>query len=65
MSGGEFPDDLFGFDLVIHCGACMLHDREVAHRMAAAEAAGIPIVNYGMAIAHMQGILGRTLKSPS
>lgn len=61
-SGGEFPDDLSGFDLVIHCGGCMLNDRKVAHRIAAAKAAGVPIVNYGMAIAHMNGILSRALK---
>ena len=54
-SGGDFPDDLGGIDLVIHCGACMLNDREVASRVGAAQAAGVPIVNYGMAIAAMNG----------
>ncbi len=61
-SGGDFPDDLRGIDLVIHCGACMLNDREVASRVGAAQAAGVPIVNYGMAIAAMNGILPRTLQ---
>lgn len=60
-SGGDFPDDLGIYDLVIHCGACMLNEREVAHRIAAARAAGVPIVNYGMAIAHMHGVLARSL----
>ena len=61
-SGGGFPDSLKDYDLVIHCGACMLNDREVAHRVNAARAAGVPIVNYGMAIAAMNGILARTLE---
>ncbi len=62
-SGGDFPDDLSVYDLVIHCGACMLNDREVAHRVGQARAAGVPIVNYGMAIAAMNGILPRTLEA--
>lgn len=62
-SGGDFPDDLRAYDLVIHCGACMLNDREVAHRVGQTQAAGVPIVNYGMAIAAMNGILPRTLEA--
>ncbi len=60
-SGGEFPADLSGYALVVHCGGCMLNEKEMAHRMAAAEAAGVPMVNYGIAIAHMHGILRRSL----
>jgi hypothetical protein len=61
-SGGDFPDDLAAFDLVVHCGGCMLNDREMAHRMRVAEAAGVPMVNYGVAIAQMHGILARSLE---
>lgn len=60
-SGGGFPDSLEGYDLVIHCGACMLNDREMRYRVASCRAAGVPIVNYGIAIAEMHGILRRSL----
>ena len=61
-SGGEFPDDLTGIDLVVHCGGCMLNEREMASRMARAAASGVPMVNYGVAIAQMRGILERSLE---
>ena len=61
-SGGEFPDDLSPYALVVHCGGCMLNTREMRHRMQAAQAAGVPIVNYGIAIAHMHGVLERSLQ---
>ena len=61
-SGGEFPDDLSPYALVVHCGGCMLNAREMRSRMQLAEAAGVPIVNYGIAIAHMHGILERSLQ---
>lgn len=61
-SGGQFPDDLSGYRLVVHCGGCMLNDREMAFRIAAARDAGVPIVNYGVAIAHIHGILQRSLE---
>ena len=61
-SGGEFPESLEGIDLVIHCGGCMLNDKEMAHRVATAVAANAPIVNYGIAIAQMHGILHRSLE---
>ncbi|MDO4399391.1 MAG: [FeFe] hydrogenase H-cluster maturation GTPase HydF [Coriobacteriia bacterium] len=61
-SGGEFPDDLSPYALVVHCGGCMLNAREMRYRMQLAEAAGVPIVNYGIAIAHMHGILDRSLQ---
>lgn len=60
-SGGGFPDSLEEYDLVIHCGACMLNDREMCYRIASCRAAGVPIVNYGIAIAEMHGILRRSL----
>ena len=61
-SGGGFPDDLSGFSLVIHCGGCMLNEREVKYRMKCAEDAEIPFTNYGTVIACTQGILARTLE---
>ena len=60
-AGGEFPEDLSPYALVVHCGACMLNDKEVRHRTRLATAAGIPITNYGIAIAHIHGILTRSL----
>ncbi|MCR4684096.1 MAG: [FeFe] hydrogenase H-cluster maturation GTPase HydF [Lachnospiraceae bacterium] len=59
-SGHGYPEDLNQYDLVIHCGACMLNDQEVANRMNKAIDAGVPFTNYGMAIAHMNGILKRS-----
>ncbi len=60
-SGGAFPQELTPYRLIVHCGGCMLQDNEMQRRLAAAEAAGIPMVNYGIAIAHMHGILSRSL----
>lgn len=60
-SGGEFPDDLSAYDLVVHCGGCMLNDKEMKHRFDQSATAGVPITNYGIAIAHMNGILRRAL----
>ncbi len=60
-SGGEFPDDLKGYKVIVHCGGCMLNEAEMKHRMAKAGAQGVPMVNYGMAIAAMHGILDRAL----
>ncbi len=61
-SGGEFPSDLSSYKLVIHCGGCTLNQREIARRYEIAKVAGIPITNYGVAIAHMHGILSRAAK---
>lgn len=61
-SGGEFPDDLSDFALVIHCGGCMMNEAAMRHRMESAQAAGVPMVNYGVAIAQMHGILARSLE---
>lgn len=60
-SGGDFPDDLSDYALVIHCGGCMINEREMNSRISITEAQGVPIVNYGVAIAHMHGILKRSL----
>ncbi|WP_296903267.1 [FeFe] hydrogenase H-cluster maturation GTPase HydF [uncultured Megasphaera sp.] len=60
-SGRDFPDDLSEYAMVIHCGGCMLNGREVQYRMKCAADQGVPITNYGIAIAYMQGILKRSL----
>ena len=60
-SGTGFPEDLSGYALVIHCGGCMLNEREMQSRIAIAETQNVPITNYGMAIARMKGILKRSL----
>ena len=61
-SGTEFPDDLSGYALIIHCGGCMLSEREVRYRVKCAADQNIPITNYGTVIAYMQGILRRSLQ---
>ena len=60
-SGGEFPENLTEYNLVIHCGGCMLNEKEMRRRMDAAILCGVPMVNYGVAIAQMHGILYRSL----
>ena len=62
-SGGDFPDDLSPFSLVVHCGGCMLNEREMRSRLERANAQGVPVVNYGLAIAEMHGILERSVKA--
>lgn len=61
-SGGEFPDDLSKYALIIHCGGCMLNAREMQSRTGYAADCGIPMTNYGTAIAHMHGILKRSVE---
>lgn len=61
-SGGEFPKDLSKYRLIVHCGGCMLNEAQMKHRIATAKAAGAAIVNYGVAIAHVNGILKRSLE---
>ena len=61
-SGRDFPEDLSGYSLIIHCGGCMLTEREMQYRIRQAEDAGVPITNYGMVIAHIHGILNRSLE---
>ena len=61
VGGNDFPDDLSAYDIVIHCGACMFNRRTVLSRVRQAKAQGVPITNYGIAIAQMNGILKRSL----
>ncbi len=61
-NGTEFPEDLSPYALVIHCGGCMLTEREVRYRMKCAVDAGVPFTNYGTAIAHIKGILRRSVE---
>lgn len=61
-SGTEFPEDLTSYALVIHCGGCMLNEREVKYRMKCAEDQRVPFTNYGIAIAQMKGILKRSIE---
>ncbi len=61
-SGGTFPSDFSGIKLVVHCGGCMLNEKEMQSRAAEAAAAGVPMTNYGIAIAEMHGILNRSIE---
>ena len=61
-SGGTYPDDLTSYKLIVHCGGCMLNEAAMKSRIGKAVNQGIPIVNYGMAIAQMTGILKRATK---
>ena len=61
-SGTEFPDDLRRYKLVIHCGGCMLNEREMKYRLSCAEDQGIPMTNYGILIAYVKGILKRSVE---
>lgn len=61
-SGTEFPDDLSKYRLIIHCGGCTLNEREMKYRMQCAMDQGVPMTNYGTAIAHMHGILNRSIQ---
>lgn len=61
-SGGQFPQDLSPYALVVHCGGCMLNEREMLSRMELAKEAGVPFTNYGTLIAHINGILDRSLE---
>ncbi|HYE68957.1 MAG TPA: [FeFe] hydrogenase H-cluster maturation GTPase HydF [Anaerovoracaceae bacterium] len=60
-SGTEFPEDFTQYKMVVHCGGCMLNEREMKYRLQCAEDQGIPITNYGILIAYMQGILKRCI----
>ncbi len=61
-SGMEFPEDLSGYKLVVHCGGCMLNEREMKYRVKCAMDQGVPMTNYGTAIAYMKGILRRSVE---
>ncbi len=60
-SGNGFPEDLSKYDLVIHCGGCMVNEREMKYRMNSAQQQGTAFTNYGTALAYMQGILSRVI----
>ncbi len=61
-SGTEFPEDLTPYRLIVHCGACMLNEREVKYRQACAKDQGVPMTNYGILIAYVHGILKRSVE---
>ena len=61
-SGTEFPDDLTKYKLIIHCGGCMLNEREMKYRLSCAEDQGVPMTNYGIMIAYVKGILKRSVE---
>lgn len=61
VGGADFPEDLSSYDLVIHCGACMFTRAHVLTRLARTKAQSVPMTNYGIAIAHLTGILGRVV----
>lgn len=61
VSGHELPPDIKDYKLIIHCGACMINRKEMLHRLMTARKTGVPIVNYGVMIAHVLGILNRAL----
>ncbi|MCL5935449.1 MAG: hypothetical protein M1543_03025, partial [Firmicutes bacterium] len=62
VSGGEFPRNLSEFQLVIHCGACMLNRREMLYRVSLAREARVSMVNFGILLAYMHGVLDRAIQ---
>lgn len=62
VSGGDFPENLEKYSLIVHCGGCMLNEREIRYRNKCASDLGIPITNYGTLIAHINGILERSIE---
>ena len=61
-SGTEFPEELGAYSLIVHCGGCMLNEREMKYRLSCAQDQGVPMTNYGILIAYMNGILERSLE---
>ena len=61
-SGGEFPENIKDFALIVHCGGCMLNEQEMKARIKMAQDSNVPIINYGVLIANINGILERSLK---
>ena len=59
VSGSDFPKDLSGYDLIIHCGACMFNRKHVMNRLESASSQHIPMTNYGLTLAHLMGILDK------
>ncbi|MCK8489463.1 [FeFe] hydrogenase H-cluster maturation GTPase HydF [Paenibacillus sp. MBLB2552] len=62
VSGYSYPPDLARYALIVHCGACMLNRRAMLHRLGEAQAAGVPIVNYGVLIAYLHGVFPRAIE---
>ena len=62
-SGKDFPENLKDYKIIIHCGGCMLNEREVQSRREKAKAQNVPFTNYGTVIAHINGILDRSLNA--
>lgn len=62
VSGMTYPDNLDEYQLIVHCGGCMLNRREIQHRIGSAKETSVPIVNYGVLIAYVQGIMPRILE---
>jgi [FeFe] hydrogenase H-cluster maturation GTPase HydF len=60
-SGNELPEDVTEYKLIVHCGACMINRKEMLHRLMATQEKGVPMVNYGVLIAYVHGILKRAL----
>jgi [FeFe] hydrogenase H-cluster maturation GTPase HydF len=60
-AGGDFPEDLSPYKLILHCGGCMVNEREMSYRLRCAVDQGVPFTNYGITIAFMQGILKRSV----
>ena len=61
-SGTQFPDELGGYKMIVHCGGCMLNEREMKYRLSCAEDQDVPMTNYGILIAYMKGILKRSVE---
>jgi len=61
-SGGDFPDNLDSYNLVIHCGGCMINRKQMLNRLALLQSAGVPVTNYGLLISHINGILPRAIE---
>ena len=65
VAGRDFPADLRGYDLVIHCGACMFNRRYMLARIAQAKGQSVPITNYGITLAHLKGIMSQCTVPPA
>lgn len=64
VSGRDYPEDLSGFALIVHCGGCMITRKEMSNRILEAEQSGVPVTNYGIILAYCNGILERSIKLP-
>ena len=64
VAGKDFPEDLTGYDMILQCGGCMVNRRQIMNRVRLAQSQGVPITNYGIAIAYLKGILEKVLDNP-